>query len=518
MQQRKAARLEEIQRRCDEAATVHGSDVSSLYDLQAEVAAAFETDLVAPAEDSPPTENELTTVAAVTQSDNKSGGVLMLLKSTSKAKMKKGKNRKAKGRNGNIIPSDELTLSLERSAEALIKGGESKPVLVAFPADCLEEGYRSMQSSLSKKQLKTARESCSLVSEGKKNVHCLERDPPQPVVVEHSQMSMADWVSVWSSKNNLFGEVSKIETVFKSVSEIFPIATTQDSASVSMRCIFSERATGCHHRIISDLHSILESIVSTENNAEITEFIDNGGIFILRILLGAEVGLISTIETFVRCLSLSSDGVGTSESNLYSAFWVTLFHAFERCCCIPSGVISAISSGIFPLLSDILLAVMAAKEAYRKGKASSKSGTSLFFDDNTAVDPHKTAERKPTTTREDAASLYNDFDKHIYGNRSSALNKNVMDWLAPSILFSLSQLLIFSGNQLSCAETAEPNYLVYMDAFVWYLISANHLGNLVHSLRMIESDTALGREGVAFWSHFIFCASLFISSCCSYLR
>eukprot|EP01036_Dinobryon_divergens_P032990 gene32990-42685_t len=330
-------------------------------------------------------------------------------------------------------------------------------------------------------------------------------------------MSMADWIANWTNKEKTSEEASPVKTIFTSVSEIFPIGTTETSATTgSMLSIFSERENGHHHGTISELSSMLEAIVSTDSNTDISKFIDNGGIFILRILLGSEVGLVSTNETFVRCLSLSSDTNTTSSSRLYNSFWITLLHAFERCCCVPSGVISAITSGMFPLLSDILLAIMAAKEAYRKGKASSSSGSSLFFDDSSTAGNRKMGAHK----NEDSATLYNDFDKHIYGHRSSAAHKNVIDWLVPSVLFSLSQLLVFSGDHLSSAEPAQPNhslYVTYMDAFVWYLISSNHLGNLVHSLRMIESDAVLGDQGVTHSIHFIFCANVFISSCCSYL-
>lgn len=520
MQHRRAARLEEIQRRCDEAATLHGSDVSSLYDLQADVTAAFETEVSVPPVNSEHVDTALSASGTAGQADNKSAGVFMMLKTKSKSKLKKGKSRKAKTKN---VDADTLALADEwaqsakevspnRSPDDAVTGGRSLPVLVAFPADCLEEGYKSMQASLSKKQVRAARDSCSLSTTTGR-----EGDTSKPVKVDHSQMSMADWIANWKNKEKTSEEASLVKTIFTSVSEIFPIGTTETTGS--MLRIFSERENGHHHRTISELSSMLEAIVSTESNTDISEFIDNGGIFILRILLGSEVGLVSTNETFVRCLSLSSysDTNTTSSSTLYNSFWITLLHAFERCCCVPSGVISAISSGIFPLLSDILLAIMAAKEAYRKGKVSSSSGSSLFFDDSSTAGNRKMGEHK----NEDSESLYNDFDKHIYGHRTSAAHKNVMDWLVPSVLFSLSQLLVFSGDHLSSSEPAQPNhslYVTYMDAFVWYLISSNHIGNLVHSLRMMESDAVLGDKGVTHSSHFIFCANVFISSCCSYLR
>ena len=525
MQQRRAARLEEIQRRCDEAATLHGSEVSSLLDLQADVTAAFETEVLVPPDHSGCVESTLPVPGSAGQGDNKSAGVLMLLKPKSKSKMKKGKSRKAKTKNisvDTIAPADDSALPmLSRSTDNVTNGGRQLPVLAACPADCLEEGYKSMQASLSKKQLKTARESCSLPATTKvENTNGREGDASKPVLaVDHSQMSMTDWIAIWTSKKSASEGISLVETIFTSLSEIFPIGSADSSATGSMLRIFSERENGHHHRTISELTSILEAIVSTEGYAEISEFIDHGGIFILRILLGSEVGLVSTNETFIRCLSLSSETNGTSDaSKLYNSFWITLLHALERCCCVPSGVIAAITSGIFPLLSDILLAIMAARETYRKGKVSSHSGSSLFFDDTSTAGTRKLGERRD----EDSASLYNDFDKHIYGHRPSVAHKNVIDWLVPSVLFSISQLLIFSGDHLSSVEPAQPNYshyVTYMDAFVWYLISSNHLGNLVHSLRMMESDAGLDDQGVlSNCSHFIFCANVFISSCCSYLR
>eukprot|EP01036_Dinobryon_divergens_P028672 gene28672-37656_t len=209
VQHRRAARLEEIQRRCDEAATLHGSDVSSLYDLQAEVTAAFETEVLVPPDNSEHEDTTLSASGTAGQADNKSAGVFMMLKTKSKSKLKKGKSRKAKTKKidaDTLALADEWAQSAEevspnRSPDDAVTGGRSLPVLVAFPADCLEEGYKSMQASLSKKQVKTARESCSLSTTLKSEDGTgREGDTSKPVTVDHSQMSMADWIANWTNK------------------------------------------------------------------------------------------------------------------------------------------------------------------------------------------------------------------------------------------------------------------------------------------------------------------------------
>ena len=453
-------------------------------------------------------DSEIASGTGGTQPDNKSGGVLLLLKPKSKSKAKKAKSRKSKKLN--FVSEDPDDGGSDRDAST---------VIASFPEHFLEEAFKSLQNTLNKKQLKTARDSC---------VQAARSLPAASTnrFVGDSRATLSSWGNNFRARKNS-PSGADMQILQSLVDSVVVILSLNDNLSLPEVLLSRKNESTSVGQVgspslRSDLSIVLQSVISTTDDRFVEAFVDSGGLFLLRAMVGPEAGLLSDSSSFVHL----SQGGEASEVIL-----VSVFHALEKCCSVSSGVVAALEGGLFLLLSDILLALMTAKESFRKCKAPSGSSSSLLFDRGSGLrqdqgqtnDGNFHGEDDAKICAEyDSAQLYNDFDKYINRERSTIVHTNTVDWIIPSLLFSLSQLFTFGKNHFGLLKELDSSYLDYVDSLLWYSFAVSHLGNLVHCLRMMESDSgqlaASKDQDICHFNPLIFSSSIFIASCCRYLR
>jgi hypothetical protein len=432
---------------------------------------------------------DVASTAATVKCDGKSPAVLMLLNKKSNSKRKKAKKRKAvvKACDKAAMQSVPSLQSPSRHQSAIF----AKAIVTSpIPQSCLVEGYQSFLSIIGKKQLKALRDLCFQSS--------------LDLEYGFGERPRAALLQCYESVEKVFRELansSNTESALGLGQHVRGSGTaTKDPPEVDIA------------QLRRDCYPSLRAAAVAKDDEVVKSFIDCGGLLAIRVLLGPEIGLISSIQSLDslnHTVPVRLDGKREIEDEIEdederNSFWTVTMVALEKCCSTSRrrDRDQLLAVGLHVVLSDLLGVCQVAKEAARKARSTAPLSSSLLFDDfinNRSLDERVKAGVEEAASR----SHYLDFERHTKKSRQDE-HVTIIDVLLPCILSSLSGILVRdptnSGGGIEEREC--------WSHLVWYLFAANHLSNLVHGLRMAEcSADGIISSGVTL-----------VSSICKYLR
>jgi len=247
-------------------------------------------------------------------------------------------------------------------------------------------------------------------------------------------------------------------------------------------------------KVLDSIFTLLEYV---SQSACIDSFISNGGVILLRVVMGMEIGLLSSIDSFLHGMTNDNATLQIRPNQNRQILVLLLFQTIEKCAVNEYGLKLLVSTGLSVILSDIFLVLQSATELERKlfsAHSVQKQSSSLLFDDVRGSISNLMS--NAVNNEDSSASLYKDFNRHVnmmghVTKVNAASCPTLVACLLPSVLFSLSQVVCVANTESNSIESEAFSHSINcVDSFIWYMFVTNLFGNLVHSVQMIESDAA----------------------------